>query len=58
MVLAMMVVRQWKSNFSWFVKVGSVLVLGAFMGYIVGFISHARKNAAGEGWKPVKTEEI
>ncbi|XP_016510441.1 putative inactive purple acid phosphatase 2 [Nicotiana tabacum] len=50
--------EEMESNFSWFVKVGSVLVLGAFMGYIVGFISHARKNAAGEGWRPVKTEEI
>ncbi|CAN4117390.1 unnamed protein product [Withania somnifera] len=49
---------QMESKFSWYVKVGSVLMLGAFIGYIVGFISHARKNAADRGWRPVKTEEI
>lgn len=47
-----------ESKFSWYVKVGSVLMLGAFMGYIVGFLSHARKNSADKGWRPIKTEEI
>ncbi|XP_015073669.1 probable inactive purple acid phosphatase 2 [Solanum pennellii] len=47
-----------ESKFSWYVKVGSVLMLGAFMGYIVGFISHARKNSADNGWRPIKTEVI
>uniref|UniRef100_A0A5B6ZW62 Purple acid phosphatase n=1 Tax=Davidia involucrata TaxID=16924 RepID=A0A5B6ZW62_DAVIN len=48
-----------ESTFSWFVKGASVLVLGAFVGYVLGFISHARKEAASrKNWTPVKTEEI
>jgi hypothetical protein len=31
-----------ESTLSWHVQGGSVLVLGAFLGYILGFISHAR----------------
>ncbi|PHT48017.1 putative inactive purple acid phosphatase 2 [Capsicum baccatum] len=50
--------EQMESNFSWYVKIGSVLMLGAFMGYIARFMSHARKNVADKGWRPIKTEEI
>ncbi|XP_060186328.1 probable inactive purple acid phosphatase 2 [Lycium barbarum] len=50
--------EEMESMLSWYVKVGSVLMLGAFIGYIVGFVSHARKNAAGKGWRRIKTEEI
>lgn len=47
-----------KSTLSWYVQGGSVLVLGAFVGYIFGFISHARKKyEARSNWTPVKTEE-
>lgn len=47
-----------QSNFSVFVKGASVLVLGAFIGYILGFISHARKRADPRNtWTPVKSEE-
>lgn len=46
------------STFSWFVKGASLLVLGAFMGYVLGYISRMRKAAAsGKTWTPVKTEE-
>lgn len=48
-----------ESTFSWYVKGASVLVLGAFIGYVLGFISHARKEAASrKDWTPVKSEEI
>ncbi|KAF4396344.1 probable inactive purple acid phosphatase 2 [Cannabis sativa] len=47
-----------ESNFSVFVKGASILVLGAFIGYVLGFISHVRKgNVAGNSWTPVKSEE-
>ncbi|KAL1327789.1 hypothetical protein HN51_037787 [Arachis hypogaea] len=47
-----------KSPLSWYVEGGSVLVLGAFMGYIVGFVSHAKKKpGARSNWSPLKTEE-
>ncbi|EEF50779.1 Nucleotide pyrophosphatase/phosphodiesterase, putative [Ricinus communis] len=47
------------SKFSMYVKGASVLVLGAFMGYILGFISHARKHSTARGsWSAVKTDEI
>ncbi|KAK6931311.1 Purple acid phosphatase, N-terminal [Dillenia turbinata] len=46
-------------NFSWYVKAASVLVLGAFIGYVVGLISHARReNGSKSDWAPVKTEVI
>lgn len=46
------------SPFSKYVKGASILVLGAFVGYILGFISHARKKNASKGnWISVKTEE-
>lgn len=48
-----------ESTFSWYVKGASVLVLGAFVGYVIGYISHARRGAAsGNNWTPVKNEEI
>lgn len=47
-----------ESTLSWYVQGGSVLVLGAFMGYILGFISRARKQPESRsGFTPVKTEE-
>ncbi|CAI9096490.1 OLC1v1032652C1 [Oldenlandia corymbosa var. corymbosa] len=48
-----------ESAFYWYVKVGSVLFLGAFIGYVVGFVSHSRRDAAsGRNWTPVKNEVI
>lgn len=48
-----------ESTFSWYVKVGSLLLLGAFIGYVLGFVSHSRRDAAaGSNWTPVKNEEI
>ncbi|OMO93418.1 hypothetical protein CCACVL1_06510 [Corchorus capsularis] len=45
-------------SFSHYVWSGSILVLGGFVGYVLGFVSRARKRAAsGSGWTPVKTEE-
>lgn len=48
-----------ESSFSWYVMGASILVLGAFIGYIIGFVSHARKNSISRNsWTPVKTEEL
>lgn len=48
-----------ESPFSWYVMGGSILVLGAFVGYVLGFVSRARKEATSRGsWTPVKSEEI
>lgn len=48
-----------ESSVSWYVMGGSILVLGVFIGYIVGFVSHARKNSMSRNsWSPVKTEEL
>ncbi|KAF5727155.1 inactive purple acid phosphatase 2-like [Tripterygium wilfordii] len=48
-----------ESPFSWYVKGASMLLLGAFMGYLLGIISHARKhNTSGNSWTPVKSEDI
>ncbi|KAL6958785.1 prolyl aminopeptidase [Sarracenia purpurea var. burkii] len=49
-----------QSTFSWYVKGASVLVLGAFVGYVIGYISHAQRSeaASGKNWTPVKNEEI
>ncbi|XP_059655727.1 probable inactive purple acid phosphatase 2 [Cornus florida] len=44
-----------QSAFSWYVKGASILVLGAFVGYVLGFVSHAR--TAKRIWTPVKSEE-
>jgi hypothetical protein len=47
-----------QSSFSWYVKGASVLVLGAFVGYVIGYISHARREGgSGKSWTPVKSEE-
>ncbi|EYU28840.1 hypothetical protein ABFS82_12G093900 [Erythranthe guttata] len=44
---------------SWYVKVASILVLGAFLGYVVGFVSRSRRDAASEAkWTAVKSEDI
>lgn len=40
------------SRLSWYVKVASILVLGAFLGYILGFIARSQTR-----WTVVKTEE-
>uniref|UniRef100_A0A2P2KS00 Purple acid phosphatase n=1 Tax=Rhizophora mucronata TaxID=61149 RepID=A0A2P2KS00_RHIMU len=46
------------STLSWYVKGASVLLLGGFMGYVLGFIAHARKRNATKGsWTPIKNEE-
>nr|DAD34996.1 TPA_asm: hypothetical protein HUJ06_005636 [Nelumbo nucifera] len=47
-----------ESTLSWFVKGGSILVLGAFLGYVIGFVSHARKESIFKrSWTAVKTED-
>ncbi|WVZ24637.1 hypothetical protein V8G54_003181 [Vigna mungo] len=48
-----------ESTLSWYVKGGSVLFLGAFMGYVLGFVTSARKRSeeARSNWTPVKTTE-
>jgi hypothetical protein len=44
---------------SWYMKTVCVLVFGAFIGYVVGFISRTRREAASsKTWTPVKTDEI
>ncbi|KAF9626530.1 hypothetical protein IFM89_034464, partial [Coptis chinensis] len=46
------------SMVSWYVKGVSLLILGVFVGYMIGFISHARKTSALRArWTLVKTEE-
>ncbi|KAL6573500.1 prolyl aminopeptidase [Orobanche hederae] len=46
------------SRFSWYVKVGSILVLGAFLGYVSGFVSRWRRDAGSETrWTAVKSDE-
>lgn len=44
------------SRISWYVGVGSLLVLGVFLGYVLGFISRARREAPAK-WTAVKSEE-
>lgn len=45
-------------TFTWFMKVASVLMLGVFVGYVFGFVSHARRDSTlGRVWTPVKNEE-
>lgn len=46
-----------QSKWSLYVEGVSVLVLGAFIGYIIGFISHAKKHENKKNWTLVKTEE-
>ncbi|KAF9674378.1 hypothetical protein SADUNF_Sadunf10G0121100 [Salix dunnii] len=46
------------STFSWYVKGASVLVLGFFVGYILGYASFSmKKNGNKPSWTPVKSEE-
>ncbi|KAK4430061.1 putative inactive purple acid phosphatase 2 [Sesamum alatum] len=44
------------SKLSWYVMVASILVLGAFVGYVLGFISRSRRGAEAK-WTAVKSEE-
>ncbi|CAA6667367.1 unnamed protein product [Spirodela intermedia] len=47
------------SPLSWYVKGASVLLLGGFVGYVLGFVSRCRREAAGgNSWTPVKSEEV
>lgn len=47
-----------ESTFPVFVKIGSLLLIGAFLGYVIGYLSHARKRSApANNWTPVKSEE-
>ncbi|KAG8366429.1 hypothetical protein BUALT_Bualt17G0078700 [Buddleja alternifolia] len=47
------------STFSWYVKVASILVLGAFLGYVLGFVSRSRRDAAAvTSWTPVKSDDV
>ncbi|KAI4314097.1 hypothetical protein L6164_027035 [Bauhinia variegata] len=47
-----------ESSLSWYVKAGIILVLGALIGYIIGFISHSRNKLQDKReWTPVKTVE-
>ncbi|KAF3949507.1 hypothetical protein CMV_024627 [Castanea mollissima] len=48
-----------ESEFSLLVKGASVLLLGAFIGYVLGFISRSRKEATPKNsWTPVKTDDV
>ena len=48
-----------QSKSSLLVEGAIVLVLVAFVGYVLGFISHSRKDATSKNrWTPVKTEDI
>ncbi|PKI53331.1 hypothetical protein CRG98_026268 [Punica granatum] len=48
-----------ESSFSWFMKVASVLILGAFIGYILGYVSHAQREGAMKWrWSPLKNEDV
>ncbi|KAK9707184.1 hypothetical protein RND81_07G178300 [Saponaria officinalis] len=42
-----------------FIKGASILLLGAFVGYVIGFVSRSKKEptASGNSWLPVKTED-
>ncbi|KAL1551110.1 putative inactive purple acid phosphatase 9 [Salvia divinorum] len=46
------------SRVSWYVGFASVLVLGAFLGYVLGFVSRARREGGLKAqWTAVKSEE-
>ncbi|KAK4765105.1 hypothetical protein SAY86_026195 [Trapa natans] len=48
-----------ESSFSWFMKGASVLILGAFMGYILGYVSHAQREGTMRWrWTPVKNDDV
>ncbi|KAL5553678.1 hypothetical protein UlMin_041079 [Ulmus minor] len=51
-------VSKMDSVFPWLVKGAGVLVLGALLGFFLGYFSHARKGTAPRNtWTPVKSEE-
>ncbi|XP_074329006.1 putative inactive purple acid phosphatase 2 [Apium graveolens] len=46
------------SSLSLYIKGVGILVLGAFIGYVIGFMLHGRRKAAlGNKWTPVRSEE-
>lgn len=48
-----------ESALAWYVKGASVVLLGAFVGYIAGYLTHSRKRTlTGNNWTPVKSEEV
>ncbi|GFP88730.1 probable inactive purple acid phosphatase 2 [Phtheirospermum japonicum] len=52
------VTGKWDSRLPWYVMVVSILVLGAFLGYVLGFVSRFRRDAAlGTRWTAVKSDE-
>ncbi|GAB2280206.1 prolyl aminopeptidase [Dionaea muscipula] len=45
-------------TFAWFVKGASVLLLTAFVGYVIGYVSRSIRGAPpANDWAPVKTQE-
>ncbi|KAJ8774693.1 hypothetical protein K2173_017139 [Erythroxylum novogranatense] len=47
-----------KMSFWWYVEGASLLVLGAFIGYVLGYFSHTRKKNGSRGsWIPLKNQE-
>ncbi|KAK9116571.1 hypothetical protein Sjap_015518 [Stephania japonica] len=48
-----------QATFSWYTEVVGFLVLGAFVGYVIGFISRAKKTSTDcrAGWTAVKSDE-
>ncbi|KAK9107374.1 hypothetical protein Syun_023385 [Stephania yunnanensis] len=48
-----------QATFSWYTEVVSFLALGAFVGYVIGFISRAKKASTDSraGWTAVKSDE-
>ncbi|KAK7317950.1 hypothetical protein RJT34_02598 [Clitoria ternatea] len=46
-----------QSKLSWYIEGASVLVLGAFMGYVLGYIARSGKKSEARSWTPVKTDE-
>ncbi|EPS65927.1 hypothetical protein M569_08847, partial [Genlisea aurea] len=45
-----------ESRFRWYVKMGSVVVLGGFLGYVMGFLTRNRREDAATKWTAVKTD--
>jgi acid phosphatase type 7 len=50
--------KEAESVFSWYVRIASVLVLGAFIGYVFGFVSHSRRDGfPWRSWTLVKNDD-
>ncbi|PKA64401.1 putative inactive purple acid phosphatase 2 [Apostasia shenzhenica] len=44
---------------SWYVQGAGILMLGAFIGYVLGFVTRCKRDAAPRNtWTPVKSEEM